>query len=56
MMSIFRHSILTLSDKKLLEIDKNEEAGREVRLSGDSRTSIEHLVGLLKFIDTSKNA
>ena len=38
MMSIFRHSILTLSDKKLLEIDKNDEAGREVRLSGEYRS------------------
>jgi site-specific DNA recombinase len=40
MMSIFRHSALTLSDKKLLEVDGNNEAGREVRLSGEyeSRT------------------
>ncbi len=38
MMSIFRHSILTLSDKKLLEVDKKNEAGREVRLSGEYRS------------------
>ena len=38
MMSIFRHSVLTLSDKKLLEVDGNKEAGREVRLSGEYRS------------------
>ena len=38
MMSIFRHSILTLSNKKLLEVDNKDEAGHEVRLSGEYRS------------------
>ena len=38
MMSIFRHSILSLSVKKWLEVDKKDEAGREVRLSGEYRS------------------
>jgi hypothetical protein len=44
MMSIFRHSVLTLSDKKLLEVDGIKEAGQEVRLSGGYRGRTDDLL------------
>ena len=38
MMSIIRHSVLTLSHKKLLEVDRKNETGLEVRLGGGYRS------------------